>query len=93
MEGQILSWIISLITGGIGGNIAGALIKKISLGPIGNTIAGVIGGGFGGQILGSLMGAGASSPGILGSIVGSGIGGAILMAIIGFVRKSMATSS
>jgi hypothetical protein len=42
MENQLVSCLISLITGGVGGNIAGALLKNFSLGPIGNTIAGVL---------------------------------------------------
>ena len=40
MENQLVSWIVSLITGGVGGNIAGALLKNLSLGVLGNTIAG-----------------------------------------------------
>ncbi len=51
--------IIQLISGGIGGNIAGALLKKFNLGPIGNTIAGILGGVGGGQLLSVLMGAAA----------------------------------
>ena len=47
MENQLVSWIVSLITGGVGGNIAGALLKNLSLGVLGNTIAGLLGGGFG----------------------------------------------
>lgn len=91
MEGQLVSWIISLVTGGVGGNIAGALLKKFSLGMLGNTIAGVVGGGLGGQLLTGLMGAGGeATSGMLGNVAGSGIGGAILMIIIGFIKKSLA---
>ena len=43
--------LIQLISGGVGGNIAGALLKKFNLGPIGNTIAGILGGVGGGQLL------------------------------------------
>jgi uncharacterized membrane protein YeaQ/YmgE (transglycosylase-associated protein family) len=46
--GTWLPIIISLISGGVGGNIAGALMKKFNLGPIGNSIAGIVGGGIGG---------------------------------------------
>ncbi len=35
MEGQLVSWLISVITGGAGGNLAGALFKKLSLGTLG----------------------------------------------------------
>ena len=39
MDG-IIGLIISLISGAVGGNIAGGVLKEQSLGPIGNTIAG-----------------------------------------------------
>jgi len=43
--------IVALISGGVGGNIAGAVMKNLSLGAVGNTIVGLIGGGLGGQLL------------------------------------------
>ncbi len=50
---DIVSLIIQLISGAAGGNAAGALLKKLSLGPVGNSIV-----GFwrraGGQLLGML---------------------------------------
>lgn len=46
-----LPLIVSLVSGGVGGNIAGAVIQKFNLGPVGNTIAGLVGGGVGGQLL------------------------------------------
>jgi len=92
MEGQLVSWLISLITGGVGGNIAGVLLKKFSLGIIGNTLAGVVGGGLGGQILTGMLGAGAAS-GLGGNIAGSGIGGAVLMIIIGLIKQAMVGKS
>lgn len=39
--------IIQLISGALGGNIAGFLFKKISLGTVLNSILGIIGGGLG----------------------------------------------
>jgi len=53
--------IIQLISGAVGGNIAGAVLKNFNLGPIGNSIAGLVGGGLGGQLLGMLTSGGASS--------------------------------
>jgi uncharacterized membrane protein YeaQ/YmgE (transglycosylase-associated protein family) len=44
MDG-IIGLIISLISGAIGGNIAGGVLKEQSLGAVGNTIAGLVGGG------------------------------------------------
>jgi len=85
----LLPLIIQLISGAAGGNVAGALMKNLSLGPLGNSIAGIVGGGIGGQLL-SFIGAGGLD-GILGSLVSGGVGGAVLMAIIGLIKK--ATSS
>ena len=36
--GGIIGLIISLISGAVGGNIAGGVLKEQSLGPIGNTM-------------------------------------------------------
>ena len=37
---NIVSLIIQLVSGAAGGNIAGSLLKKLDLGPVGNSIAG-----------------------------------------------------
>lgn len=82
----LLPIIIQLISGAAGGNAAGALLKNLSLGPLGNSIAGIVGGGIGGQLL-SFIGAGGLD-GIVGSLASGGIGGAVLMAIIGAIKKA-----
>ncbi len=46
--------IIQLASGAVGGNGAGSLMKKSSLGTLGNSIAGIVGDGLGGQLLGML---------------------------------------
>lgn len=91
--------IIQLISGGVGGNIAGALLKKFNLGPVGNSIAGIVGGVAGGQLLGLLTSGGvasaaASSGGfdlssILSNVGGAGVGGAIVMVIVGLIKAQM----
>ena len=43
----MLDIIIGLISGAVGGNVAGAAMKENSLGTIGNSIAGIVGGGAG----------------------------------------------
>jgi hypothetical protein len=98
MSGAIINLIIQLLSGAAGGNLAGAILKNFSLGPVGNTVAGVLGGGIGGQILGSLLGGGmgaAASGGLdLGAIVGQiasgGVGGGILMLVIGILKSVFA---
>ena len=61
MWGGIIGLIIQLISGAVGGNIAGAAMKQYNLGTIGNSIAGLIGGGVGAQIIGALVGGGTGS--------------------------------
>ena len=48
---DIATLLIQLISGAVGGNVAGGLLKNLSLGTLGNSIAGIVGGGIGGQIL------------------------------------------
>ena len=98
----MLNLIIQLISGAVGGNLAGAALKDNSLGPIGNTIAGLVGGGVGGQVLSMLIPAlaGAATSGggmdlnaILGQVAGAGVGGGALMAIVGVARQMMASKA
>lgn len=56
----ILPLILQLISGALGGNGAGKAMPKLSLGNIGNTIAGILGGLGGGQLL-SILGVGAGA--------------------------------
>ena len=94
---DILPLVIQLAGGAIGGNAAGGLLKKLSLGTIGNSIVGILGGALGGQLLGplGLSSAAAATSGsmdissILTNIAGGGVGGGVLMAIIGFIKNAM----
>ena len=92
MEGM-LPLIINLISGAVGGNIAGGLLKNLSLGTMGNSIVGILGGGAGGALLGMLgidAGGGAMDiSGIIGSIASGGVGGGVLMAIIGVIKNAL----
>jgi len=47
----LLPLIIQLVSGALGGNVAGSLLKNFSLGTLGNSIAGIVGGGLGGTLL------------------------------------------
>ncbi len=89
---EYLPLIIQLVSGAVGGNIAGSLLKNASLGKIGNSILGILGGGLGGYLLGMLgidAGGGMDIAGILGSVAGGGVGGGVLMAIIGLIKKAI----
>jgi uncharacterized membrane protein YeaQ/YmgE (transglycosylase-associated protein family) len=81
--------IIQLIAGAVGGNAAGAIFKNLSLGTIGNSIAGIAGGGIGGQLLAAAIPALAT--GIFGQAASGGIGGLIVMALVGFIKNKMAS--
>ncbi len=78
--------IISLLTGAAGGNLAGTLLKKFSLGTLWNSVVGILGGGLGAQLLGMF---GLDLSGILGSVLGGGVGGGVLMALIGLIKGSV----
>lgn len=90
---SLLPLIIQLVSGAVGGNLAGALMKNFSLGPLWNSVVGILGGGLGGQLLGMLgltTGAGdLDLAGILGSVASGGVGGGVVMAVIGLIRKAI----
>jgi hypothetical protein len=96
---NLVSLIIQIVSGAVGGNVAGGLLKQYDLGVLGNSIAGILGGGIGGQLLAMLIGGGATAAGAaggnldIGSIVAQvasgGIGGGVLMAIIGIIRQAV----
>jgi hypothetical protein len=91
---SLLPLIIQLVSGAVGGNIAGAAMKNFSLGTALNSVVGILGGGIGGQLLGMLgisVGAGeVDLAGIIGSIVSGGVGGGLLLAIVGIIKKALA---
>ncbi len=96
----MMELIISLVSGAVGGNAAGGILKKLNLGVIGNSIAGIVGGGIGGQLLGMFGGgdmaaaagemAGSMDVGsIVGQVASGGVGGGVMLAIVGVVKKMM----
>jgi hypothetical protein len=101
---NLVGLIIQLVSGAVGGNVAGSVLKQYDLGALGNSLAGIVGGGIGGQLLTMLLsGGGAAAAGAadgnfdIGSIVtqvlGGGVGGGVLMAIIGIIRQAMSGQS
>lgn len=98
---DILNLIISLISGAVGGNLAGAATSDKNLGPLFNTIAGLIGGGAGEFILkalgviattyatGDATGSGFNLSSLLATILGSGVSGGALTAIITLIKSAM----
>jgi len=95
---NIVSLIVELISGAVGGNAAGALMKDKSLGTLWNSVAGVLGGGLGGAILNAIVpSVGALAQGgslgigsIIGQIAGGGVGGGVLMVIVSLIKNALA---
>jgi hypothetical protein len=96
MSSTLINLIIQLIAGALGGNAAGATMKNLDLGTLGNTIAGALGGAGGGTLLTALLpmlqgAAGNLDIGVLaGQAVGGGVAGAIVTAIVGAIKNGMA---
>ena len=94
---NIVPLIVSLVTGAVGGNVAGSMLKKFSLGTLGNSLAGILGGGLGGSIL-QMLGLSAAPggsldlPSIIGSLASGGVGGGVVVAVIGMIKKAMGKS-
>lgn len=90
---NLIPLLIQIASGAIGGNVAGSLLKNLSLGKVGNSLLGVLGGGLGGQLLGmlglDLGGAEMGLGSILGSVASGGVGGGALMAAIGAAKNAM----
>lgn len=72
-----MSWIVSLIVGGIAGFLAGKMMKSKSEGVVWNIILGLVGGFFGGWLF-ELLGFDESSS-FIGSIITATIGAVILI--------------
>jgi uncharacterized membrane protein YeaQ/YmgE (transglycosylase-associated protein family) len=94
---DIAALIVQLVLGAVGGLGVGQFAKNMSLGMIGNVIAGAVG-GVGGTWLAALvpgldtmLGAGDTSA-LVAQGVSALIGGGILTAIAGMIRKSMGGS-
>jgi hypothetical protein len=93
---DIVTLIVQLVSGALGGNIAGALLRNFSLSTIGNSLAGIIGGGLGGQLLGQYFNLPAvdtatlDPAAILGQIGSGGVGGIVVLLIVGVLKSLFA---
>lgn len=88
----LISLLVQIISGAVGGNLAG--MTKQSLGTGLNTFLGGVGGLVLGQIVSALTGTSggeAMDVATVGSnIVGGGVGGLVLMWVVGFIKSKMA---
>ena len=89
---MFISLLVQIISGAIGGNLAG--MTKQSLGTGLNTLIGAVGG----LVLGQLVSALTGTPGgealdvaaVGSNIVSGGVGGLVLTWVIGFIKSKMA---
>ncbi|WP_413586837.1 GlsB/YeaQ/YmgE family stress response membrane protein [Bdellovibrio sp. HCB274] len=77
----------TFLAGLAGGNITGSLLKRLSLGPVGNSIAGVVGGFLGGPAVVNMVNPVTQGGFVWSNILGSGIGGAVVMVVAGLVKN------
>jgi hypothetical protein len=95
MNNAITEIALSLVYGGVGGNIAGSLLKRFDFGGAGNTLIGAIGSGTALLLLHVsgllLMPASLSETlaGILGVACSSLLSGGALIAIVGFIKNAI----
>lgn len=79
---DLTSVLLQLISGAVGGNVAGLANKAKSLGPMINTILGAIGGVGGGQLATGALNGGTGAELGLSAVVG-----ALLPLIVGMVKN------
>lgn len=90
---DIVALIINLVSGAVGGNLAGAVMKDKSLGPLLNSVVGVVGGGAGMALL-NAMGMAMNEGGldlaaVISNIASGGVGGGVLMIIVALIKGMM----
>lgn len=97
---NFLPLIIQLLSCAAGGNLAGSLLKRFSLGILGNSLAGIAGGGIGDSILGIIgieagvdVVSATDIANIFSSIASGGIGGGAIIAVIAMIKKAIGGNS
>lgn len=91
----VISYVVQLVAGAVGGVGTGKALKSADLGTIGNVIAGAVG-GVGGTWIATLIPALQSmlAGGGAGALVGQGVsglvGGGVLTVIAGLIKNAMA---
>lgn len=84
----LISFVLSLLSGAVGGNVAGNVLKKFDLGMTWNTVAGLIGGAIGGPLTNMMMLHPESLFGVITNIVASGAAGTIMVVIVSLIKNA-----
>ncbi|MFC6300147.1 hypothetical protein GNF76_11770 [Pseudomonas sp. CCM 7893] len=90
---MLISLVIQIISGAIGGQIAG--LGKQGLGTTLNTVVGGVGGLVLGQVVALITGTAAANDltlaALASNIIGGGVGGLVLTFVVGWIKNRMAT--
>lgn len=95
----MLALVIQFASGALGGNLAGHLIRNLSMGPVVNSLLGMAGAGLGGfsmSMCGFDLGAMDNDldlGAVVSSIAAGGIGGGFIMVIVGGIRYAMSRTA
>jgi uncharacterized membrane protein YeaQ/YmgE (transglycosylase-associated protein family) len=88
---NIFPLLLQLLSGIVGGNLAGVVSGKFDMRLLGNSLVGIVGGGIGGEFYEHLTfanGLGATDVSIfMASVAAGSIGGALAVVIVGWVRS------
>jgi hypothetical protein len=95
---DMINLLVQLLSGAVGGNVAGGLSRTGGMGAPGNTLSGAVGGGIGGQILSALLSLAAARnsagaldiPGFVSQLLAGGLSGGVLTAILNVIRAAAA---
>jgi hypothetical protein len=83
----LLPIIVQAVTGVLGGEAIGAVVKKAAMGHGAKILSGIIGGVGGGALLSSMGGDAGALGGLLGDAVGGAVGGGVLTGSVGVVAR------
>lgn len=93
---DIIHLLITLVSGAVGGNLAGTAMSEKSLGCTGNSIVGLVGGWgihylvqFFGFMAAAHLGGGFDFGALLANIGVSGVGGAVLTAVVAYIKGAV----
>lgn len=91
---DVTGLIVQLVSGLAGAHLVIRLIERLSLGRLGNAIAGMAGGVVGGQMMATVLDAGARVPipasdvgSVVSQIAAAGVGGGLMTMAVALVRR------
>lgn len=87
----LLPLLLKIFAGAVAGNLVGLVFKNLSIGFMGNSLAGIVGGATSGHILAALTGIGLHTT--LTQMLVAGVFGGAVTFVTGLLRKYLASKS